>query len=164
MQGHDPLTTIFQHNLWANLRLLESCTELTEEQLARDLLGTYASVRDTLQHIVTSERSYFARISTGQRYDHPDETTPMSVAEMIAMARETGSGLVEWATKVNADDTVVVDWEGRPRAVPKSILMVQAIDHAADHRSQIKTILTHLGIEPPDLQGWAFFDEMDGSA
>jgi uncharacterized damage-inducible protein DinB len=33
MQPTDTLTTLFSHNLWANLRLLELCAALSREQL-----------------------------------------------------------------------------------------------------------------------------------
>jgi uncharacterized damage-inducible protein DinB len=52
--------------LWANLLLLESCAELIGEQLGGTIIGTYGSDQDTLQHIVTSERSDYSRISTDQ--------------------------------------------------------------------------------------------------
>jgi len=35
------------------------------------------------------------------------------------------------------------------------------INHATEHREQIKAIMTGLGIEPPDLQGWAYFEQQD---
>ena len=31
---------------------------------------------------------------------------------------------------------------------------------ATDARSQIMTILTQLGIEPPDVDAWTYFDEL----
>jgi uncharacterized damage-inducible protein DinB len=83
------------------------------------------------------------------------------MAEMLESLRTTGTGLIEWAVKVQADDTVTVDWEGTPREVPKTIILTQIINHATEHREQIKAIMTELGIEPPDLQGWAYFDETD---
>jgi len=66
MKHTNTLTTMFSHNLWANLRLLERCAELDSEQLDATMSGGFGSIRDTLQHIVTSELSYFSRISTGQ--------------------------------------------------------------------------------------------------
>jgi len=161
MKHTDTLTTIFSHNLWANLRILERCSELTSEQLDAITSGTYGSIRDTLQHIVISERSYFSRISTGQRYNHPEDAPPMTLAEMMESLRTTGSGFIEWAPKVQAGDTVTIDWEGTPREVPKTIILTQVINHATEHREQIKAIITQLGIEPPDLQSWTYFDEMD---
>jgi uncharacterized damage-inducible protein DinB len=45
--------------------------------------------------------------------------------------------------------------------VPKTILLTQAINHATEHRAQIMAILTQLGIQPPDLDGWSYFDELE---
>lgn len=84
----------------------------------------------------------------------------MTIAEMIESMRSTGLGLIEWAGKVQADDTVQLDWDGTPRDVPKTIILTQVINHATEHREQVKVILTQLGIEPPDLQSWSYFDEL----
>lgn len=161
MKPTDTLTTLFSHHLWANLRLLESCAELSNEQLDATISGAFGSIRDTLEHIVKSEKSYFSRISTGQLYRHPEGAPPLTIAEMRESLRTTGLGLIEWAPKVQTDDIVqVVNWEGAPREVPKSIILTQVINHATEHRAQIMAILTQLGINPPDLQGWVYFDEL----
>jgi uncharacterized damage-inducible protein DinB len=39
-------------------------------------------------------------------------------------------------------------------------LMVQAINHSTEHRTQISTIITQLGKEPPDMSGWSFMEEI----
>lgn len=163
MKASDSLTTLYRHNLWANLKLLEACVGLNDEQLAASIPGSRGSIRETLAHIVTSERSYFSRISTGERYIGPADAPPMTFEEMMESLRTTGQGLIEWASKVQAEDTVQIDWDGTPRAVPKTIILAQVINHATEHREQIKATMTELGIEPPDLQSWAYFDELDGS-
>lgn len=158
----DTLTTLFSHHLWANLRLLERCAELTKEQLNATVPGAYGTIHDTLQHIVTAEQSYFSRISTGQLYSRSKDAPPMTIAEMMASLRTTGTGLIEWAPKVQAEDTVVLNWkDDTPREVPKTIILTQAIYHATEHRAQVMAILTELGIPSPDLQSWAYFDELD---
>ena len=162
MKPDDTLTTLFRHNLWANLRLLERCAELTSEQMDARIPGSRGSIHDTLQHIVTAEQSYFSRISTGQMHRRPGDGPPVTIAEMMDALRATGRGLIEWAPKVQAEDTVLVDWDGTPRDVPKTILLTQAINHATEHREQVKATLTQLGIEPPDLQAWSYFDELKG--
>ena len=161
MKSTDTLTTLFSHNLWANLRLLGQCTELSNEQLYATISGTFGSIRDTFQHIVLAEQSYFSRISTGQRYHHPQDADPLTISEMMESLRETGSGLVEWAQTVKPEDKVLIDWEGTPRAVPKTIILTQAINHATEHRAQIMVILTQLGIQPPDLDSWTYFDKLE---
>jgi uncharacterized damage-inducible protein DinB len=161
MTPTDPLTTLFRHHLWANLCLLEVCALLTDEQLDAAMVGGFGSIRDTLQHIVLAEQSYFSRISTGRPYRRPADAPPLTMAEMVEVAHATGQGLIEWASRVGAADTVQVDWQGAPRDVPKSIILTQVINHATEHRAQVMAILTQLGVEPPDLQGWAFFDQID---
>ncbi|HXV97928.1 MAG TPA: DinB family protein [Anaerolineae bacterium] len=160
MKPTDTLTTLFSHNLWANLRLLERCAALTTEQLEATIPGAFGSIHATLQHIVTAEQSYFSRISTGQPRRRPADAPPLTIAEMMEAVRTTGLGLIEWAPKVQAEDTVQVDWEGTPYEVPKTIILTQVINHATEHRAQVMAILTHLGIQSPDLQGWAYFDEL----
>lgn len=159
MNHADTLTVLFQHNLWANLTLFERCLSLTEEELEATIPGAFGSIYKTLQHIANSERSYLSRISTGERYE--GDYWPATIPEMIDLLLETGRGLIQWAHKVQPADTVQVDWDGAPRTVPKTFLLTQALQHAAEHREQIKATLTEIGITPPDLQGWEFFDVAD---
>ncbi|MCC6612383.1 MAG: DinB family protein [Anaerolineae bacterium] len=163
MNQTDTLTTLFSHNLWANLLLVERCAALTDEQLDSTAVGTYGSIREILRHIAGAERSYFSRISTGKPYRRPSDAPPLTLAEVQESLEFSGNGLIEWVSKVDAADTVVVDWDGEPRDVPKTILLTQVINHVTEHREQIKAIMTGLGIEPPDLQGWAYFDVMSNA-
>lgn len=39
---------------------------------------------------------------------------------------------------------------------PMSIRLAQALHHGTDHRSQIATALTSLGIAPPEIDVWDF--------
>jgi len=161
MNPTDTLTTIFSHHLWANLSLFERCADLTDEQLDATVVGTYGTIRDTLQHIVGAEQNYFSRILTGERINRPEGTPPPTMSEMLASLRTTGEGLIEWAGKVRPEETVRVDWEGTPRDIPKTVILIQVINHATEHRSQVMAILTQLGIEPPELDGWMYFDVVD---
>ena len=161
MNKADTLTIIFQHNLWANLRLFEKCGELTTEQLDSSIVGVFGSIRDTLFHIVRAERGYFSRISTGKRYIPPEGDNVMTVAEMITAIRTTGEGFIGWAPKIQADDTVEIDWDGTLRQIPKTIILNQVINHATEHRSQVMSIMTQIGIEPPDVSSWSYFAELE---
>ena len=161
MNTTDTLTTMFSHNLWANLVLFKRCAELNSEQLAASIPGSHGDILDTLEHITKAEQSYFSRISTGQMFQRPDDEPPMVISDMMDTLRSTGQGFVDWALKVQADDTVRVDWDGTPRDVPKTFILTQVINHATEHREQVKATLTELEIEPPDLSGWTYFDELD---
>ena len=158
---NETVATLFRHNLWANVRLFEVCAHLSDEQLDASVTGGYGSIRDTMQHIVTAERSYLQRITTGQPYRRPQGAPPLTMAEMQDSIRTSGEGFIVAAPNVQAQDSVTVDREGTPRSVPSTILLTQAINHATEHRAQITAVLTHLGVEPPSLDGWTYFDSRD---
>jgi uncharacterized damage-inducible protein DinB len=46
-------------------------------------------------------------------------------------------------------------------SVPTAVILVQAINHATEHRSHVATILTQLGIQPPEMDGWALVNFAD---
>lgn len=162
MQPYPVLETLFRHNLWANLCLLEFCATLDDEQLEASAVGGFGSIAITLRHIVHSERSYFTRISTGQSYRPSEGAPPLTFDEMAESLRLSGEGLIEWASKVQATDGLELKWNSETFSgtaqVPKAIILTQAINHATEHRAQILVILTQLGIEPPDLSSWSYFD------
>src|SRR5215216_3856592 len=57
------LTTLFAHNAWANLKLLDFCEGLSDEQLDATAIGCFGAIRDTLLHIVGAEASYVKRVN-----------------------------------------------------------------------------------------------------
>jgi uncharacterized damage-inducible protein DinB len=59
---------------------------------------------------------------------------------------------------------LTVTWHGEMYEMPVSLFLVQAINHATDHRTQIKTALTQAGIEPPELDGWNWDDARQASS
>jgi len=42
------------------------------------------------------------------------------------------------------------------------VVMVQAINHATEHREQISSMLSALGVTPPELDGWAYGEATHG--
>jgi hypothetical protein len=44
-------------------------------------------------------------------------------------------------------------------AIPIAIFFAQAINHATEHRDQVNTILTQIGLVAPDLAVWKYHEE-----
>jgi len=51
----DEVQLLYEFDRWANKRVLQAASTLTAVQFARDLGGSFRSVRDTLVHIIGSE-------------------------------------------------------------------------------------------------------------
>ncbi|MEX1022593.1 MAG: DinB family protein, partial [Dehalococcoidia bacterium] len=142
-------------NEWANLRIIEACRALADEQLDATAVGAYGSVRTTLVHMLGAEQQYIRDL--GGRPTGPDlrRGFPGWVA-LEAAARLNASDLVH-RLRLTLDTTVTKTFEDDTREeIEAGVLLVQAINHGAEHRSQICTILTTLGATTPEIDGWAW--------
>ena len=148
------LAAIFEHNGWANAQLLEACRGLTPEQYAATVGGTYGELGATLAHIASGEAFYTLlltgwRPSTGWQQDDPFP----GIEPLLEVVRETGRRLLAVAESLPADQPIERD---PGELIPASVILVQAINHATEHRAHATTILTQLGITPPPIDGWHF--------
>ena len=150
------LEDAFAHHVWATLRVLDVCLELTSEQLEATAPGTYGSILDTARHLVGADAGYLF-VFTGGRTPRIDEDE-MGLPELRAAAKRHGAA---WSSLMAQDldpDAVLVRHrdDGSETHAPASIRLAQALQHGADHRSQICTVLTTLGMEPPAIDLWDF--------
>ena len=153
------LADAFGHHSWATIRLIDACLPLTAEQLATTVPGTYGSILDTMRHTVGADASYLSLLSGGQVPEIGEaEEASMDLAAMRAVMVANGpvwQGLV--AQDPDPEKAVVrLREDGSRSLAPLGIRLAQVIHHGTDHRSQICTALTSLGIEPPSIDVWDF--------
>ena len=143
----------YRQNEWANLALIEACRDLTDEQLTTTAIGTFGSIRDTLRHIVSAEGGYASRLGhePSPRLQRDDAWPGLdALAEMVSATADAFA-----ATAGDAPDlTIRVESDTQHYDVEAAVILIQAFHHGTDHRSQICTILTTLGIDPPELSAW----------
>ncbi len=148
------LAALFEHNRWANEQLLLACRDLTPDQLATGVEGTYGTLGETLAHIVSGETFYVELLTDWSPAEHWRRADPFpGIEPLLARSRDTGDRLRAVAQAMAADEPIERD-EGE--WIPAAVIFVQAIDHAAEHRTHAATILSQLGIEPPTMDGWQF--------
>src|SRR5512138_101279 len=100
------LASLFRHNAWANLKLLDFCSGLSDEQLEATAAGTYGSIRRTLVHLVRAEVDYVNRV-TGRWPAAPVPRDPFPGFEAMKEAvRWTGGELPQLAAAARADAIV----------------------------------------------------------
>src|SRR5574341_2163929 len=153
------LVKLFEHNNWANLRIIEACSALSDEQLDTEpQSATKGSIRSTLSHLVTSQRGYLSLLTL------PVEArpnAPLAFAELRQSVSLSGEGLLALVSgesgKFPQDPLQTRD----RYYVEPWVVMVQIINHATEHREQIKSMLSALGITPPEIDGWSYGDATD---
>jgi uncharacterized damage-inducible protein DinB len=147
------LAELFRHNRWANEQLLEACRNLTDEQRATAVEGTYGKLGDTLVHVANGESFYLELLTGWEPPVHWELPGPWpGIDALLERARFTGDRLCEVAEEADPDALV----DRGDAQVPASVVLVQAVNHATEHRAHAATILTQLGIVPPLVDGWNF--------
>jgi len=146
----------FGHHVWATLRVLDECLALSPEQLETAVPGTYGSILDTARHTVGADASYLFVLSGGRIALIEEDA--MDLAVLRATMERHGAA---WSSVLAEDpepDRVLVRHrdDGSETAAPAGIRLAQALHHGTDHRSQICTALTTLGVVPPEIDVWDY--------
>lgn len=153
---NEVLREAFRHNAWATRFLLEFCQGLTEEQLTSSATGVYGDIRETFSHFIRADAAYLRRLS-GRDFSWiaSDDVTDLGqfrtwVDESEQVWDELLSG------PIDAERIIEVSGDHGAEEVRAGVIVAQALHHGNAHREQICSILTHLGIEPPDVQAWEY--------
>ena len=148
------LAKFFEHNNWANHQIIEACYVLSDEQLdAEPHSITKGTIRRTLVHLVSSQESYLKTLTLPLEERLQPRTVPFE--ELKQSARVSGEGLLAIANSEQKpsqdqlqtrDGFITEPWD----------VMLQVINHATEHREQIKSMLSALRVTPPDIDGWDY--------
>jgi uncharacterized damage-inducible protein DinB len=157
----DLVAEFFKHNTMMTERLLEACRRLSAEQLGATATGTYGSIGATLVHVANAQVGYAARV-LGTEHPPPGRLAeePFPGVEAVEERLALGDArLEEAADRADEEREVQVRGDDPPGTwrMPARLILLQAVNHATEHRSQIATVLTQLGIEPPEMDGWTYF-------
>lgn len=162
------LDRLFEHNNWANQQIIEACQKLTDEQLdAAPTSGTYGSIRQTLVHMIAAQQRYLHHLTLPLEVrlqhvypDFADYEKAVKAFDVEAVAHRTGETFLTLARGETAlfQSTQIYTPDGY--IVEPWVLMVQVIIHGVEHREQIKSMLTALGITPPEIDGWIYGESL----
>ena len=160
---NDGLIDALRHNTWASRRLLATLAPLSDAQWDTTALGTYGTIRATFWHILAAEGRYCGRL-TGERPVWANSATPPTDTATLAACLDDLDGRWEHflSNPFDAEQRYLMDGEdGHLRSVPAGVVLAQVFHHGSEHRSQIATILTHLGVPVPDWGVWEYSEDTD---
>ena len=144
------LDVAFTHNAWATVQVIDACLDLNIEQLRTDVLGTRGPIIETLRHIVTGDTQDLFILTGDPTFDV--DFDDLSIPELRVAVEGIGAGWSRFISSPIDPDAMVreVDsTDGYERTAPVAFRLAGTLQHGIDHRSQICTALTTLGIEPP---------------
>jgi uncharacterized damage-inducible protein DinB len=152
------MQTALEHHIWANSVLLDVCESLDDERLRKPVPTIYGSIIDTMRHVFEADQSYLHALTGGAVTPRDIDADSLSLADLRRLAEahaEAWRNLIARAP----DETVDVASAsslGGTRHATMGVRIAQAIHHGTDHRSQVCTALTSVGVEPPDIDVWSY--------
>ncbi len=147
------LSRIVGYNSWANRGLLEFLGDQPPDTLDATTSGVYGTIRETFEHLLTSELGYQRRLAGLPRYDRSDRPERPNVTDLRSLAAESAANLAALVDSLPEPATMLPTGSGQRAA---ATILTQLIMHGTEHRTHIGTILGANGIEPPDLDSWAY--------
>ena len=163
------LRDLIEHHIWANDTLLTYCERLSPDQLELTVPGTFGGAEATLAHVAANEEHYLKLIDrsgvpTGIRTTLFDGEVPRKLASIRPVLERTAAAWREVVDQYPDNCMLEVEWEGAIQRLPLSDVVTQVVEHGAEHRTHIRTILAAHGIArdvddgttEPDLSVWAW--------
>ena len=144
------------HHIWATEKLIGTCSLLSRAQLRTPVPGTYGSIQDTLGHLVGTDGWYLT-------FFRPERPNPIGEDPSLGLADFRAANIANgelWteilAARPKPEADMPEQGDGWIFHAPTAFRLAQVVHHGTDHRSQICTALTHLGLEPPEIDVWAY--------
>jgi len=146
----DLLLQYCHYNRWANERLLDFiCTRCSDEQVNREIVSSFSSIRKTLLHTWGAESIWLLRLQgespgTWKWMDHSgtlDELRQEILgidSDWIRVVEKSSDDFLQSALSYQAVD-------GTPYSNPVSGIIQHCINHSTFHRGQLVTMLRQLG-------------------
>jgi hypothetical protein len=82
-------------------------------------------------------------------------TTPLEFSELEESADLSGAGLLALAKGERKPLEPRLKTRDEFYTEPR-VVMLQVINYASEHREQIKSMLSAMGVTPPDMDGWDY--------
>ncbi len=166
----DDIRLLYEYDRWANNRVLQAASALSDEQFTRDLGGSFRSVRDTLVHIIGGEWGWLAywkepalsvAFTTDLRKRRDALFHPERFPNVAALQRKWAEVEKEQAEFVNGvtNESLQRMLPLRGTQISLAHLMQHLANHSTYHRGQIALMMRQLGAKPVATDFYVFLVE-----
>lgn len=138
------------YNIWANQRMLNLLGGLKEEQLDRELISSFPTLRKTVYHIWDVESVWYQRLQLATPVIKPAEGFKGSWPEFVQQCSLQSTMLKDLiATASDARLAHTIEYHHPVKGICKSPVqhvILTVFNHSTFHRGQLVTMLRQAGI------------------
>jgi uncharacterized damage-inducible protein DinB len=143
---------LYDYNSWANHRLLDASSALSNEQFLKPLGSSFSSVRDTLAHICGAEWIWMERFQGGSPSALPDVRQFPDAASLRAHWAPQEQSLLAFIRNLTHDAiNCVMEYRTLKFGVYRNPMwqsLQHVVNHGTYHRGQVTTMLRQQGAQP----------------
>ncbi len=149
------------YTIWANQKLFDCIRDLPEEQLDREIISSFSSIRKTMLHMWDAESGWWQRMKMQERIVFPNEFFKGTMQELASGLLQQSKQWEEWVA--GASDLSlehVFQYQNTKREVfkmPVYQMVHHVFNHGTYHRGQLVNMLRQLGtdkIPSTDFSTW----------
>jgi uncharacterized damage-inducible protein DinB len=150
MAQTNPAEILLIHHRWANEQLLDSCAELSDEQLDHEFEMGVGTLRKTLTHIAGAIRGW-GDLLAGREQRARLEETSYSIDQLRELFDEVSTDFETSARGFGHDEIATGSRGGNSYSFTRGGVLTHVMTHAVHHRAQCINMLRQLGVEklPP---------------
>ncbi len=144
-------------NAWANSKIYQMCAELSDADYRMDRKAFFGSIHNTLNHILLVDILWTARI---QGYEEEsikslDQILHESLDDLNAAQQKEDRKLIELVDGMDREELKrpmkYTRMNGQKGEDSVGDVLVTLYNHQTHHRGQVHTMLTQIGVDPPDM-------------
>lgn len=158
-QPSDIVRAMFAHHLWATETLIDHLAGLPAERLDEAIPGTYGSMVATLTHLVDADGRYLVRFEdpTPPGAEHRAGVPLATLRAEMQEHRDRWERILDRLERGELAASVRAKPDYPDTDDAEGLLLLQALQHGNDHRTQICSTLGALGEPVPELDGWEYW-------
>ncbi len=151
MDLHQHFMMLAAYNGWANARVYERASELTDSEFARDMGAFFGSVCGTLNHILVADRIWMKRFTTEGEAPKSLDAIVHPNLDPLRMAREAeDKRIIDWVAGLDEETlagrfTYLTVTDMKTVSQRLAPALAHFFNHQTHHRGQVHAMLTMLG-------------------
>ena len=143
----------YEYNRWAHERCLDAAVEMSSAQYNEKLLGSFSSLRLTLEHLLATEVVWLSRWEGHSLGDPPDYGGCKDATSLRSLWNSFWHRQQSYLQSLTEEDlsqlVAIRTRSGIETVQPLRDTLVHVVNHSSYHRGQIATQIRQLGAKPP---------------
>jgi len=151
---------LYDYNTWANGKTLDSLEPVPNEAFVAPMGGSFASIRDTMVHILGAEWIWWQRCIGERPKGLLDAAAFPDVKSLRERWREIDDGYQNVIKSADLDESITyVNRHGNQYTYSIGKILLHNANHSTYHRGQVVTLLRQIGAKPAVTDYLVFIDE-----